>query len=225
MIQLYATILLSLGALVTAFFHLRELATPSAHPARRYWQPLTLMLILLLAMLAPTPIASAYKGAVILAQILVLVGSGLMLLPQMPVAVHKGHWLLAFLLYAAAFTALHTLKWPTLWILLLLVGAGLIAWRLAPRLAELRSTLAVYGVILFWMLWQAVEAVVVIGEPWTWLLLGGAFCLVAAEIIEGFDRFYQRLPHAKLLDAGLLLLGQLLLALSLWGTTLGNRLT
>ena len=154
--------------------------------------------------------------------ILALLSNFLRLLPGTPLVVEKAHLLIALTLYMVGFAALHPLKWPTPWLLLLLVGAGGIAWLLAPRLAELQISLAIYGVILLLMLWQALEVLVVAGQLWSWVLFGGALLLVIAETLQGFDRFYQPLRFSKVAVTGFLLLGQLLLALSIWGPNFNN---
>ena len=223
MIHGYTTLLLTLAALGGALFCLWEEYRAGA-PVRPYWQPLIVLLILVIALLTPTPVSAFYKAAVMLGLILSLLGSAIRLLPGMPLAVHKAHLLLATLLYLAAFAELHPVKLPTPWLLLLLLYAGGMAWLLGNRVAELQSSLLVYGVILLLMSWQAVEAFVVVGQLWTGLLLMGALCFVIADSLQALDQFYRRLPAARLLTPAIFLLGQLLLALSIWGPGLRNAL-
>lgn len=222
MIHAYATLLLLIGALVTAFLYLQGEYVTSARGTRTYFLPLTMALILLIALIVPTPVSSFYKAALALGLILSLLGSALSLLPGMPMVVNKAHLLIVLILYMTAFAALHALKWPTPWVLVLLAGAGLVGWLVAPKLAELRISVALYGVILFLMIWQALEVMVVIRQPWTWFLFSGAFCLALADIFQVIDRFYQQLTITNLLVFGFLLFGQLLLALSIWGPGLAN---
>lgn len=214
---MYATLLLSIGALVTTFLYLWAEYTNRDNRARPYFLPATLLLTLVIAFMTPAPVSIFYKAALSLGLILALLANFLRLLPGMPLVVEKAHLLIALTLYMIAFATLHPLKWPTPWLLLLLVGASGIAWLLAPRLAELQISLAIYGVILLLMLWQALEVLVVAGQLWSWVLFGGALLLVLAEILQGIDRFYQPLRFSKVAVSGCLLLGQLLLALSIWG--------
>ena len=223
MIHGYATLLLTLAALGGALFCLWEEYKTGAQ-VRPYWQPLIVVLILLIALLVPTPVSVFYKAAIMLGLILSLLGSAVRLLPGTPLAVNKAHLLLATLLYMTAFAELHSVKLPTPWLLLLLLYAGGIAWLLANKVAELQITLLIYGGILLLMSWQALEAFVVVGQLWTGLLLLGALCLVIADSIQALDRFYRALPAARLLTPAVLLLGQLLLALSIWGPGLRNAL-
>lgn len=222
MIHVYATLLLTIGALVTISLYLWGEYTNRDSRARPYFLPATLLLTLLIAFITPAPVSIFYKAALSLGLILALLANFLRLLPGTPLVVEKAHLLIALTLYMIAFATLHPLKWPTPWLLLLLVGAGGIAWLLASRLAELQISLAIYGVILLLMLWQALEVLVVAGQLWSWVLFGGALLLVMAETLQGFDRFYQPLRFSKFVVTGFVLLGQLLLALSIWGSNFSN---
>lgn len=223
MIHGYATLLLTLAALGGALYGLWE-ETKSGSQARPYWQPAIVALIFVIALLVPTPVSAFYKAAVILGLLLSLLGSAARLLPGMPLAVHKAHLLIAALLYMTAFAELHPFKLPTPWLLLLVLYAGGMAWLLVNKVAELQITLLIYGVILLLMSWQALEAFVVVGQLWTGLLLLGALCLVIADSLQALDRFYHTLPAAKFVTPAVLLLGQLLLALSIWGPGLRHAL-
>jgi len=222
MIHVYATLLLSISALTTTFLYLWGEYTNRDSRARPYFLPATLLLTVLIAFITPAPVSIFYKAALSLGLILSLLATLLRLLPGTPPVVEKAHLVIVLTLYMIAFAALHPLKWPTPWLLLLLVGAGGIAWLLAPTLAELQISVALYGVILLLMLWQALEVLVVTGQLWSLVLFGGALLLVMAEIFQGFDRFYQPLRFSKVVVTGFLLLGQLLLALSIWGPNLNN---
>ncbi|MEZ4734859.1 MAG: lysoplasmalogenase family protein [Caldilineaceae bacterium] len=220
-IHAYATLLLILGALGSTGFYLWQEYTGGNHQARPYLQPLTIAIIGLIALIVPVPISLYYKAAVLLGLLLTLLGSAFRLLPGMPLVVNKAYWLLAAAVFMTAFAALHPVKLPTPWLLLLLLYAGGIAWLLAPRVAELQVSLLVYGFVLLLMTWQSLEVLVVVGQWWALLPFLGALCLVIADSIQGLDRFYRALPATRLLMPAFLLLGQLLLALSIWGPALG----
>lgn len=223
MIHGYTTLLLIVATLGSALFSLWEVYK-TGDQARPYWQPLIVALIVAIALIVPAPVSVFYKAAVMLGLLLSLLGSAARLLPGMPLAVSKAHLLMAALLYMTAFAELHPFKLPTPWLLLLLLYAGGMAWLLASKVAELQITFLVYGVILLLMSWQALEAFVVVGQLWTGLLFIGALCLVIADSIQALDRYYRSLPAARLLAPAVLLLGQLLLALSIWGPGLSNAL-
>ena len=222
MIHVYATLLLTIGVLVTISLYLWDEYTNRDSRARPYFLPATLLLTLVIAFITPTPVSIFYKAALSLGLILSLLANSLCLLPGTPPVVEKAHLLIALTLYMIAFAALHPIKWPTPWLLLLLAGASGIAWLLAPRLAELQISVAIYGAILLLMLWQALEVLVVAGQLWSWVLFGGALCLVIAEVFQGFDRFYRPLRFSQVIVIGFVVLGQLLLALSIWGPNFNN---
>lgn len=222
MIHFYLMLLLLIGALATAILYLWDEYRGADQGTRAYFQPLTLTLIVLIALIAPAPVSIYYKAAILLGLLITLLGSAFGLLPGTPPAVQKAHWLLAVVLFTTAFAALHPAKWPTPWLFVLLLYGGGIAWLVAPRLAELQITMLVYGILLFLMSWQALEAFVVVDQGWVLLPFVGAFLLVFADSLQALHQFYRTLPATKMLTPALLLLGQLLLALSVWGPGLGR---
>lgn len=225
MIHLFVTLLLMIGALATAVLYLWGEHIPRVSRSRPYFLPLTMAIILLIALIVPVPVSIYYKAAIMLGLILALLGSAFRLLPRTPLVVTKAHWLIAFALFTTAFATLHPAKLPTPWLLLLLLYAGGMAWLLAPRVAELQISLLVYGIVLLLMSWQALEALAVVDQVWLLLPVLGALLFVVADSIQALDRFYRTLPAARTLTPAFMLLGQLLLALSIWGTGLGNALS
>ncbi len=223
MIHVYATLLLIIGVIATVVLYVRGKIRGEDRLSRPYFQPLIMLLIGLIGLITPEPVAAYYKAAILLGLILQTVGSALLLLPGMPQVVDKAFTLIALLVYTNAFGALHTLKWPTPWLLLLLAYAGGIGWLLWPRMAELQISVLIYGAILLLMSWQALEVVVVTaGQPWAWVLFSGVICLVLSDSLQAIDRFYRPIRFAKALIPAILFLGQLLLALSIWGPDLGR---
>lgn len=222
MIHFYGMLLFVIGALAAAIRYLWGEYRGGDDGTRSYLQPLTLTLIVLIALIAPAPVSVYYKAAILLGLLLTLLGNAFALLPGTPPVVQKAHWLLAIVLFTTAFAALHPAKWPTPWLLLLLLYGGGIAWLIAPRLAELQITLLIYGILLLLMGWQALEAVVTVDQLWGLLPFFGALCFLIADSLQALHHFYRTLPQIKILQPTFLLLGQLLLALSVWGAGLGS---
>lgn len=215
MVHLSIAIILTLAAFVTAILYLRGEVTQ----ARPLFRPLTSLLILVVALMAPMPIAIFYKAAVVLALSLTLLRNALELLPTPP-ALALANNLLVALLYMTAFASQHPLKWPTPWALLPLLGAGLVYWLIRPRLAELHSSLIAYSIGLYLMSWQALEMLVTQPAPWAMIAAVGALAFVSADVLLGLDHFYRPVSVRKFLYPTLTLLAQLLLALSIWGPML-----
>lgn len=222
MIHFYVMLLLFVGAVATTIRYLWGEYAGGENSTHSYFLPLTLVIIILIALIAPAPVSVYYKAAMLLGLLIALLGQALTLLPGTPPVVQKAHWLLAVILFTTALAALHPAKWPTPWLLLLLLYGGGVAWLIAPRLAELQISLLVYGILLLLMSWQALEALVVANQLWVLLPFAGAFFLLIADSLEALHRFYRTLPATKMLTPAFFLLGQLLLALSVWGPGLGN---
>jgi uncharacterized membrane protein YhhN len=157
---------------------------------RPFYYLLAHLAILLMACFVAWPVATNYKAAIVLGLLLTLLAALLHRLLGAPVSVVHAVDLVVLLLYMAAFAALHPPKWPTPWLLLLLVLGGLYCWALLPRLAELGSTCVGYAIVLFLMIWQALEVLVVQPALWTGLALVGALGLALLKALLALDYAY-----------------------------------
>ena len=157
---------------------------------RPFYYLLAHLAILLMACFVAWPVATNYKAAIVLGLLLTLLAALLHRLLRAPVSVVHAVDLVVILLYMAAFAALHPPKWPTPWLLLLLLLGGLYCWALLPRLAELGSTCVGYAIVLFLMTWQALEVVVVQPALWTGLALAGALGLALLKALLALDYAY-----------------------------------
>ncbi len=190
MIYLYVVIGLSIicslaaGGLALLYWHKK---TDSKRP---FYYLLAHLAILLMACFVAWPVATNYKAAIVLGLLLTLLAALLHRLLQAPVSVVHAVDLVVLVLYMAAFAALHPPKWPTPWLLLLLLLGGLYYWALLPRLAELAGTFAGYAIVLFLMTWQALEVVVVQPALWTGLALAGALGLTVLKGVLALDYAY-----------------------------------
>ncbi|HRW07755.1 MAG TPA: lysoplasmalogenase family protein [Caldilineaceae bacterium] len=172
------TVVLSIGAGVLAFLAYRNDIENATH-----YHLLAGFAILLVACIVPTPLTLPYKAAIVLGLLLVLVGTVLHRLLRLPLAVAQTFDLITILLFAAAFASLHPLKWPTPWLLLLVLVGGGFYEGIQPKLAELKGTIALYLVALLLMSWQALEVLVTAPALWSWLIVGGVLSLVAAKLL------------------------------------------
>jgi hypothetical protein len=177
--------LLSIAAIGLGVFSWR-------HPADRapYYYLGAYTAVFLVACCAPMPVAVSYKAAVVLGLLLTMLAALLQQLLRAPTTLVHAFHLPVLLLYMAALAALHPLKWPTPWLLLPLFLGLLLYWALFPKLAELRSTLAVYAVALFLLSWQALEVVAVRPALWSWLALLGVLGLLVANSLAAIDQGY-----------------------------------
>jgi len=218
MLQLIATALFLIATGVTTVLALRT----KVDSQRTRYLALTALLLLTTAFLVPEPVAPFYKAAIILALILYLIHWGLRLLPGSPTVVGYSLHLIGAFLYMAAFAATHNAKWPTLWVLLPLLGFGFFYWRARAHLAELQESIVIYMVAFFLMLWQAIEMVVVHPAPWAILGLLGAVGVVAGQTMLGTHHFIQPIRRYAQWSNGITVLGHGLVILSMWGATLSQ---
>lgn len=188
MIHFYATILLTIAALILAIFDWRRgfqatsSSSTSSSPQPTYYL-LAYSIIVVLAMLVPTPVSIAYKAAILFGLILAWLGTVVERFLKAPPAVLHAIDLTVALLYVMTFLAHHPLKWPTPWLLLPLLPAGILYLFLRPRLAELHSTLLVYGVVLWLLIWQAIELLTVAPGLWTWSAVAGVVGFVLVKSV------------------------------------------
>lgn len=220
MLQLIATSLFLIATGVTTVLALRA----KADSQRTRYLALAALLLLTTAIIVPQPVDSFYKAAIVLGLILYLVQWGLQLLPGVPAVVGSSLHLIGALLYMAAFAATHAGKWPTPWVLLPLLSLGLLYWRMRPRLAELHGTIVLYMIAFFLMLWQAIEMGVVHLAPWAITGLLGAVGLVTGQAISGIHHFIHPIQRYPQWSNGLIVLGNGLVILSIWGAPLSQWL-
>ncbi|MCB0111431.1 MAG: hypothetical protein KDE53_36165 [Caldilineaceae bacterium] len=180
------TVVLSIGAGVLAFLAYRNHTENATH-----YHLLAGLAVLLVACIVPTPLTLPYKAAIVLGLLLVLVGTVLHRLLRLPVAVAQTFDLITILLFAAAFASLHPLKWPTPWLLVLMLVGAILYWGIQPKLAELKGTIGLYLVALLLMSWQALEVLVTAPALWSWLIAGGVLSLLAAKLLAVVHYGYQ----------------------------------
>lgn len=177
--------LLSIGVVVLAVLAYRNQADQS----KNYYLLATLA-IFLMACIVPFPLTIGYKAAIIFGILLALIGSVLYRLARAPVSVAEAFELIVILLYSATFATLHPTKWPTPWLLILLILALFFYLALHAKLAELKGTVALYTTALLLVLWQATEVLVVEQRFWSWLAFAGVFALVVVKLLHVVHHAY-----------------------------------
>lgn len=207
MVQLYASIVLTLIIILLAVLSRRK-PTHAAHTQRIAagegpatvapsqttngipYELIAGVLILILAMLVPTPVSIAYKAAILLGLLLTTLGSATERLLKMPASVVHALDLVVAALFTVTLMAHHPLQWPTPWLLLPLVLAGLFFLYLRPWFAELQSTFVTYAVVLWLLLWQTAEVVTVTTGWWAPFAATGMvlFVLIKAMIATAYLR-------------------------------------
>lgn len=214
--QFYLALVCTTLAIVTATLHFwPALLRVRAQP--QLYAPLTLALLVLVALLAPTPVALFYKGAVTFGLLLTVIALLFLTLPGTPPAIGFAHLLIVFFLYFLAFVAATHWAWPTPWVLLVLGYAALVYWLISPHLAELWGTVVGYLVLLSAVLWAALERWAQAGQAWALFGLAGALLLVIAASTLAIHTWRRPFRHAQILATVLFYAGHGLIAWSIWG--------
>ena len=214
----YLALLFAAGALVTGALHI--VAEYQEDQAKVYlYKPLTMILLLAVAITAPQPISLFYKGAIVLGLILSLTGDVFLMLPGRLLLAGLMQFLIAHIVYIYAFGSVTHWALPSPWKLgLLLIGGG-IYWLLAPYLREMKWPVVIYMAAILLMAWQALEMYTQVNQLWTLAALLGALLFVASDTALAFNEFRRHFSHAHALVLGTYYAAQLLIAFSAfqWG--------
>lgn len=216
--QLYLAALFAVGALVTGVLHI--VAEYKEDKAKVYlYKPLTMILVMAVAITAPQPVSLFYKGAIILGLILSLVGDIFLMLPGRLLLAGLMLFLIAHIVYIYAFGSVTHWAIPSPWTLALLLIGGGIYWLLAPHLREMKWPVVIYMAAILLMAWQALEMYTQVSTLWTLAALAGALLFVASDTALAFNEFRQKFAHAHTLVLGTYYVAQLLIAFSAhqWG--------
>lgn len=177
-------------------------------------KPLTTVLILLVALLAPAPVTPVYQVLIVAGLVFSLAGDVFLMLPRDRFVAGLVSFLLAHLFYIAAFAVVAGGE-PALPALALfaLYGAGLLGV-LLPRVGSLKVPVAIYAAVLSAMGWQAAAQWVAHDDLRTLLGLVGAVLFLLSDSILALDRFVRSFAAAEALLLATYYLAQWLIALS-----------
>ena len=214
--QLYIAIALTVAAIAAWVMALRKSAGSSqAQSLGLFIAPLAAAW--LVALLPPAADHIFYKGAIVLGMLLALIALALRISGFLPSYVAHAFLVITYILYALAFAS-QTSGWPTPFALILIVAAGAIYYWLYPQLAELWSSVAIYGTLIFLATWQALELAVQRPTAWMgWAALGGMLLVTVATLLEAQERFPRFRPTWANAAIPVFLLAQLAIAWSIWG--------
>jgi uncharacterized membrane protein YhhN len=185
-----------------------------AHRVVYLCKPLATVLMLAIAMAAPGPVSRGYQALVCAGLLFSLAGDVFLMLPRDRFVAGLASFLVAHLLYIAAFAPRPpTLRAPVVLAMLLAYGALLLR-ALWPRLGSLRAPVAVYAAALLAMAWQAAERHAALGTTPTLLAAAGAALFVASDSVLAWQRFVRRFRHGQAAVLATYFAAQWLIALS-----------
>lgn len=177
-------------------------------------KPATTTLILLMALLAPTPVSSVYQWLIVVGLLFSLAGDIFLMLPTDRFLAGLVSFLLAHLCYIGAFaSALDGWSLSRWGLTVVLLAAG-VYFVLRPYLGTLQWPVLLYMATISLMAWLAITLFVQRGEGWTQAAAVGAILFVVSDAALALNHFRQRFGSAQLIVLGTYYLAQWLIALS-----------
>ena len=207
------TVVLMLLALSTASMHIRaEYKGPRSHVY--LFKPLTMVVILMIAVSAALPEGSLYSLAIIAGLICSLAGDVLLMLPSDRFIAGLVSFLVAHLLYTAGFISGTGFGFSS-WLALPFVLYGAVMFGvLSPHLGRMKLAVSVYMAGILVMAWQAWERYLLIGERGALLASLGAVLFVVSDSALALNRFRGQFKSAQALTLRTYYAAQWLIALS-----------
>ncbi len=174
-------------------------AHAGASTLRYLFKPLTTVLILLLALLLPDPVAPGYRALIALGILFSLGGDVFLMLPRDAFVWGLASFLVAHLFYIAAYISRAGVQLN--WLLLapfVLYGAALL-YLLLPHAGAVRIPVILYAVVLMAMGWQATALWWALRDTAALLAMVGALLFIASDSILALDKFRAPIPQRDLL--------------------------
>ena len=186
------TVILTVLAALSASLHLRAEYLGPQYQVYLF-KPLTMVSIILIAACAREPVATHYKVLVIAGLIFSLAGDVFLMLPTDRFVAGLASFLVAHLLYIAAFRSSTTPGFSP-WALVPFIIYGVVVFSiLAPYLGQMKLPVLAYVVVILVMAWQGWERWAHTGQPGAlWAFIGAALFVVSDSALA-INRF--RAPY------------------------------
>lgn len=217
--QFYLAVIFSLAALILTVLRLRAEAAGAQDKVYTY-RPLVMLCIALVAMVAPEPVSVFYKGAVVLALLLAILGEAVMMIKGTPLMVGVIFVSFCAILYFFAFASLVSLAWPTVWALLIPLFVAALFYVFKSSLGEFWFPGIVFMALLALATWMALETAFQVRATWAFVGLAGITALDTAAALLGIDQFRGGFRGGRYVMFSFYYMAQWLLAVSVWGTLL-----
>ncbi len=178
------------------------------------FKPLTMLLLLPLALQAPEGADRFYRAAIVVGLLFSLAGDVWLMLPSDRFSAGLVSFFLAHLCYVAAFGSAIGFS-ADAWTLVPFVLAGAALYRLlSPTLGAVRIPVLVYMITIAAMAWLSIERARALEEVGALIACAGALLFVSSDVLLAVNRFRSPLPAAPLLVLGSYFAAQWLIALS-----------
>ncbi len=184
---------------------------------RRYayvFKPLTMVLLLLIAVFATRENTSLYGLAIIAGIAFSLVGDVALMLPKKRIMIGMGAFLVAHVAYIVSFSS-GTSAISNVWLLLpFLVYALIMGWTVLPHAGKLKLPVGIYEIAIMVMAWRALERMLQMGNTGATLALAGAVLFVISDSLWACNFIVKRCKKAQVLILITYYLAQWLIVLS-----------
>jgi len=231
MIHFYFGIGFSVLALIVAVFAIRAQTKREPFGASEGIKPYRIgfwVIVLVVALIAPTTPALLLKGVIGLVLIVLLVGEVLMAIPGTPVQVRLGtnsaiYFVVWLILARMAFGVIWQQTGWTQTLMTVGVGlvplvvAGLYFMRVRAPLGDVRLTVIIYMLNATLVAVMATLLYLAAPSAGSGLLLLGVICLVTPDALLGWSTWRKEIVRLPLLQMVLLFVAGLLLAWATWG--------
>jgi uncharacterized membrane protein YhhN len=209
-----SALILSACALLTAILAIWSNAK-GRRPLFHVAKPLTMGLVITLALIAPAPVPAAYKTLILAGLLCSLAGDVALMLPEKWFTAGLVSFLAAHLFYILAFKPGpgHPISAGLLVPFLIF---GLLMFRiLAPSLGRMKFPVLVYIAAITAMSGLAAARFVNKGGTRPLLAFAGAVLFLISDSVLAYDRFVKKLGPAQAIILGTYFPAQLLIALSI----------
>jgi uncharacterized membrane protein YhhN len=208
-----AQLALTAAAAVSAALHIRA---DLYGPRWRVYlcKPLTTSLIIGLALVTPDPAVDGYREFILIGLVFSLAGDVFLMLPGDFFRAGLASFLVAHLLYIAAFSKAMGFSFAPWSLLPVAAVAGVLLRWLWRHLEGDRGPVVVYVAVIATMGWQALSQWLGVEATWATLALAGAASFMLSDATLAVDRFRGAFGGAPVLILGSYYAAQWLIALS-----------
>ena len=207
------TIILSVLALASGTAHIYA----DRKGLRRYayvFKPLTMVLLLLIALFAASGNVSVYGLAIIAGIVFSLAGDVAMMLPKKRIVIGMGAFLVAHVAYIVSFSS-GTTAISNTWLLIpFLVYALIMGWTVLPHAGKLKFPVGIYEIAIIVMAWRALERMLQTGSTGAAMAFAGVVLFVISDSLWACNFIIKRCKKAQVLILVTYYLGQWLIVLS-----------
>ena len=161
------------------------------------FKPLTTVLVIGVAWLSPAEAAPLYRGLVLVGLGFSLAGDVLLMLPARAFVAGLASFLVAHVLYIAAFTSSAPTELAPLAVAPFAVAAGLVLRALWPHLGGLRIPVVLYVLAIALMGWRAGAQWTALGSTAAALALIGAVLFTLSDGVLALNRFRAPIAGAQ----------------------------